>query len=271
MNEHIDLDMLADYAEGLVDDEHSERIAGHVATCAHCTDQLTALGDVSALLATAEPPAMPAAVATRIDAALAAEARRAGGTGGTGAADVSDSNVVGLRSRRQRWLAPLTAAAAAVVVLGGGAALIQRTLDPGTGNNSTASQSAPQEDTSARAEPNRADGPPVVDSGTHYTRAALPAQVNAIVADAGHPGATEGGTAASTTTESAGCVQRIAQKAGQPEPIVVDRADYEGAPAHVLVFKASGSSDRLGVWIVDSSCSADHDGVVAHTTVHRSG
>ncbi|MFF1873722.1 anti-sigma factor family protein [Kitasatospora herbaricolor] len=74
---HPSIDELADLAEELVEDpDTAESLRAHLDGCPECRETLAALAEVSALLGTVETPPMPADVARRIDAALAAEAGR---------------------------------------------------------------------------------------------------------------------------------------------------------------------------------------------------
>ncbi|MBP0453915.1 hypothetical protein J5Y04_30890 [Kitasatospora sp. RG8] len=72
---HPSVDELADLAEGLVGSaDDAEALRSHLAGCAECRETAEALAEVQALLGSAEPPAMPADVAARLDAALTAAA-----------------------------------------------------------------------------------------------------------------------------------------------------------------------------------------------------
>ena len=270
MTEHIDIEVLADHAEGLLDSAESARVSRHLAECTDCTEQYAALGDVSAYLSALPPPAMPADVAARIESAIAEESRARATQGAPSAAGPEDvATVVPLRSRSRRWIAPLTAAAAAVVVVGGGFAIVKQT---------TSSEATPPATTDAGGAPSQAlrtpAVPSMVDSGTHYTDGDLGSQVNSVVKDA------QSGTGAmrpksgretpppSLPASISGCVERISDKV-DASPKLVDHGTYDGHDVKVLVFNKTGSPSRYDVWIVDSGCSAGSDGVVTHTTVPR--
>lgn len=266
MTEHVDIEVLAEYAEGLLDSEESRRVARHLDGCERCEREHAALGDVSSLLAAAPPPVMPPEVASRVEAAIDAEAYAR--QTATATAEAPGGNVVAMRSRRaRRWIAPLSAVAAAAVVVVGGVTLVNQV----NGHGGAQSGAAPTSESPAEAVP-KAAGPRFTDSGTHYTATALAAQVNGTVRKSA-PG---GGLGAKSDKESPGpsrlpsalpgCVDRISEKAGD-EPTVVDRGTYDGDPVRVLIFPHSG--DKYAVWIVDSQCSAHADGIVTHTTVPR--
>ncbi|WP_371480388.1 hypothetical protein [Kitasatospora sp. NBC_00315] len=70
---HPSVDELADLAEGLVEDPAAAgTLRAHLADCTTCHDTLADLAEVQQLLGELETPAMPADVADRLDAALAA-------------------------------------------------------------------------------------------------------------------------------------------------------------------------------------------------------
>ena len=76
MTDHVGLDVIAALGEGLLEPPAAERARLHLRTCAACAASQAALAEVPAALrglAQAEPPPLPAAVADRLDAALAAE------------------------------------------------------------------------------------------------------------------------------------------------------------------------------------------------------
>ncbi len=134
-HEHLSIETLADYAEGLLGDAESTAVADHLASCADCTAEADLLVSVSAILAADDPGPMPEQYAARIDAALADLAaaepvtpKRAGttppGKGTEGAA------VIDLASRRRfAPAARVTSVAASLVLLIGGVAIGMQALD----------------------------------------------------------------------------------------------------------------------------------------------
>ena len=75
---HPDLDTLADLQEGLLPPTPAAAISDHLDRCASCQADFAALGEIPArLAATAEVGGMPAALASRLDEALAAQPRTA--------------------------------------------------------------------------------------------------------------------------------------------------------------------------------------------------
>jgi len=73
---HYDLEVLAELAEGLLDEATADQVREHLAVCDSCGENLADLAAVRELLASVPVPAMPLGVAKRIDQALAAEAER---------------------------------------------------------------------------------------------------------------------------------------------------------------------------------------------------
>ncbi|GAA0620806.1 hypothetical protein GCM10009547_24290 [Sporichthya brevicatena] len=134
-HEHLSIETLADYAEGLLGDAESTAVADHLASCADCTAEADLLVSVSTILAADDPGPMPEQYAARIDAALADLAaaepvtpKRVGttppGKGAEGAA------VIDLASRRRfAPAARVTSVAASLVLLIGGVAIGMQALD----------------------------------------------------------------------------------------------------------------------------------------------
>ena len=73
-----DVDTLADYQAGVLDEQTAAEIAAHVAADPRCQQVLAALDATVAQLRSMPPVTMPDDVVQRIHAALAAEAERVG-------------------------------------------------------------------------------------------------------------------------------------------------------------------------------------------------
>ena len=73
---HLEVEVLAEFREGLITGRRGTRITAHLAGCDRCTALGDQLAGVSALLASAPRPAMPDRLAQRLDTVLAAEAAR---------------------------------------------------------------------------------------------------------------------------------------------------------------------------------------------------
>ncbi|MFD5029686.1 hypothetical protein ACFWM0_04540 [Streptomyces sp. NPDC058405] len=75
MTQHPDVSEISDLAEGLLSPSRTADVRSHLVGCVLCADVRDSLDEIRGLLGTLPgPPRMPADVAGRIDAALAAEA-----------------------------------------------------------------------------------------------------------------------------------------------------------------------------------------------------
>jgi len=101
---HVSAEELADAAAGLLDLPHSDQVAAHLADCLACRDTDAGLRRVGAALAAAPAPAMPAAVAARLDAVVSAESarRQQGGPGQVALGQVGTGSGGGERSGSTR-------------------------------------------------------------------------------------------------------------------------------------------------------------------------
>lgn len=150
--EHVrpDLDMLADYLEGLLSEQERAAVERAVDEDPSTAALLAELDALPALLAADPPEPMPADVAARIDAALADEA-----TASTEAAPTAKvAPVRSLPARRRRWLAPALVAAAAVGVVGLGAQVVN---DVTTGADSGSADAESAMDSRGSGEEEAAD------------------------------------------------------------------------------------------------------------------
>jgi hypothetical protein len=169
MSGHFDAEILAAFREDLLPARKAARIGAHLSSCPQCAEIDAQLASVTTILARSPVPPMPAALAARLDAALAAEAaaRAAAGLRDDSAREpvpvpataatpgpVPDSGPVpvpgpsGRRAHRaqhprRRWTQPsplalrLVAATAAVALIGGGGYAITR-LASGAGSGVSA-------------------------------------------------------------------------------------------------------------------------------------
>jgi len=76
VSRHADERTLAAFREGLLPARKAARITAHLATCQRCAEIDAQLAAVTTVLARTPAPPMPAALAARLDAALAAEIAR---------------------------------------------------------------------------------------------------------------------------------------------------------------------------------------------------
>lgn len=264
---HVGGDTLAEYAEGLLEQQAGAAVADHLRQCARCTDRLMEITNVSAILAAQRPVSMPPEVAGRIDAALAEAAR----TGGRGAEGDSPPDAVshargGFRARR-RLLAPLAAAVIVLLALGG--VFGGKQLFTSHGDGAGRSASAPGRGTPLSTSHAK---PRLLHSGTDYRPDNLASRVRTLASGSTggvQPNMRPEASSTAPTSPSArqaGCIARISRKAGHPSPAVVDVARYRGRPATVLVYR-NAAHGTLDVWVVSRQCSSATDGVLNHRTV----
>lgn len=241
---HLDYDVLADLAEGLLEDDEAASVNAHLETCADCRDLSADLADVSRILAEAPVPSMPAELAERIDTAIAAES-------------MHTATVASLEQRRGRrhWRI-LSAAAATVVVLGGGATVSKIAMDGASSSDSAARHPAPHRSLtdpgSGSGVPKAAPGEPapafkVAQSGTDYRSGTLGDQVGGVVTG-GQEMRAEG---AAPGARLRGCVAGVA---GEQSLLLVDQAKYEGQPAIIIAVNGDQPGKR-NIWVVGPDCS----------------
>lgn len=142
---HPSTDELSDFASDLLADTDANRVSAHAAECLPCADDLTALGDIAALLAEegATAVAMPAGVAATISAGL----REAAAERGTGVRSLSERRErapAATRPRRSAW--SLLAGAAATVVVGAASYGLLKSLSGSTDEMSSADSAGSTED-----------------------------------------------------------------------------------------------------------------------------
>ncbi|MFG3051153.1 anti-sigma factor family protein [Kitasatospora sp. NPDC048239] len=300
---HPGVDELADLAEGLVESpETAEALRRHLADCAECRETAEALAEVQALLGAAETPPMPADVAERLDAALAAAATE------TDAAEAVDKAVRGPQepSRpahrgegptrparpataasappgrpaagtaptapggtgpgrpRRRRARLLLGAAAALFAVGLGGALLLQPDDRQPSSSSAARADAP----AATSVPAPGTPPrPEADGGTAYREDALAAQIQQLIAQGGRPGSPAAKPSAGPPVDGEqGIRGHSATACPAPvdgTPLATDRGSFAGAPAEVLVYAVPGHPDQLDVYLRTPDCGP----VLLHRTV----
>jgi hypothetical protein len=283
---HLSLDALAELEEGIAGD--TARLEGHLAGCSTCRARAGQLRASRALLSALPPVPMPADVAARIDAALAAEPTPP-------RAFVPGATIVPLLSRRHWWRgANVAAAAAAVAVVGLAAALV---VGHGGSDSSGKGTAA---DSSRHVAPSAGSTLKQWQSGANYTTANRAALVTGLVVNAppafpqgprpaSHPQNAAGVSPTTGTTtplalgagpsydqdalrHPAAVAACAAILAGKPvRAVAVDYASYDGAPAVVLVLPDLVHPDRtLAVYVIRSVCS-DAAGDLLFFTVARPG
>lgn len=246
---HLDYDVLADLAEGLLADDDAASASEHLDGCTECRERSAEVADVSALLADIPVPPIPDDLAARIDDAIRAESM---------ASSIERQSVASLAARRgRRHYRIMSAAAASVVVLGAGAVVGNFLLDNGRkadvpGN--AAGPRAPSAEGAGEPRQRLARQTPAVSSGTPYTSVDLGTQIPLVV-----DRMRRGELRPAAPAPPPGCVSRVA---GNSAAILVDMARYEGQPATIFVLPSNGGMWRVVVAGPDCS-SSDPDQVTS--------
>ena len=279
-----DLDLLADYTAGvLAGTPEGAAVAARIAADPDWAELHAALvradEAVRVDLTTLPAAPIPADVAARLDAALRAEpaATKLGATADDGAADSGDAdagNVVPLR-RRKSWQVAGGAVAAGVALLTAGAIGMQ--LFPLSQESSTRDTAVPASAPQPSSEfqggtpegpvksapggglPDADAAPGISASGTAYRRETLAAQVNALMNNRLNA-ATD---SAQSKAQAPKPVQRLATPAdlerclaalgANSRPLAVDFAQFDGAPAVVIVLPAQATG-AIDVAVVGPAC-----------------
>ncbi|MEU6974786.1 hypothetical protein [Streptomyces sp. NPDC046371] len=269
---HPDVSEISDLAEGLLSPSRSAVVRLHLDACSLCADVRTSLEEIRGLLGTLPgPPRMPAEIAGRIDAALAAEALLDSRAPDTAAhvsretprsrpADTAPAadRPVGRSSAptgpgRPRGRRRRRAVLGAVV---GGAALglslffVQSGVLNVNGDGSGAKTTS---DTAASAAGTaRFDGLPI-----EVTAQALLQQDSTFKAPQDSPeslSAQSGGDGRQRTLTASlpRCVQAGTHRSDGV--LAFRKGDYQGQEAYLLVLPDTSDSTRVQVYVVDASC-----------------
>jgi len=263
--DHLSLDELAELEEGIA--ANADALRRHVDGCPACRERAGQLNASRALLSTLPAEPMPADVAARIDAALAAEPAPAG-----------RGTIVPLHTRRAWLRGPNVAAAAAgVAVLALGAALVVGHLgDKSTGGDNAAKTNGGAGGAGPLGAAAPGSGLKQFQTGHDYTEATYRGYVTGLLLTNPPPfpiPPQTPATATSTTPKSTPsptsftrdqlrdpatvyvCADLIA---GHPvSPIAIDYATYEGVPADILVLPAlDNPTGGLDIWVIRKDCGA---------------
>lgn len=270
---HPDSEVLAEFRAGLITGRHGARISAHLAACPDCTGLAGDLAELPALLAAVPAPAMPDAVAQRLEIVLAAQAAERNSSE-RAPVPASPDRASSPRPRRhwdfrlvaQRVLAP----AAAVAVLAGGGYGISRI------GSSPASSVASSAGVSSSAASSVRAGAAAVPSGGPSTRhgsvpaAESPLAIEVVTSSINYrPGTLRQQLAAELQRQAArsgklasaavkGCVLAVTSRV----PLLVETARFQGRPALVIVAR---SGDHDVAWVTTPSCSGPGRHILATT------
>jgi hypothetical protein len=310
MTDHVGLHVIAALDEGLLDVREAEHARLHLLDCPACAAREAALAQVPAALsrlAQAEPPPIPADIAARLDAALAAEveAARAASpdTASPDHAAVPDApdravpdraavpdapdhvpsiaEAPGRRRRRPGVLAPRPlAAAAAVCLLAGGGYALFRAEAPSSGPGSSVA-AAPHQAASATRPAKRsgpllepgvpasgASSPPVTHSATNYQPGQLQAQVESVLRqNAGRSYHVPAGPAAATATPLPAGLEGCLQRITGGRQPTLVDEARYAGQPATVIVAPRPAGSGGQVWVAGPGCSAANGDVLAQTAI----
>ncbi|MFI0717957.1 anti-sigma factor family protein [Streptomyces sp. NPDC021224] len=280
-NAHPDVVEIADLAEGILPVERASEVRAHINSCADCADVLASLQEVSGLLAELPvpeaPEPMPADVAARIDAALAAEPlptsehadvpretprpgpgairpavpRGTSAPAGRPSASTRPSAPIGSgrASQRGRRLLLTAAGAAAVLMLGG--LTYELASHSGSGGMQKDSVSSAKGSSGDDAAPDTV----AIDvarllSSPGSSSMGGPAKSPML----GESGDTVVAAPNGTVTSVPSCVLKATQRTDKP--LAAERKLYEGVESFVVILPGTDSS-TVEAYVLTASCTAE--------------
>ncbi|MEU8618281.1 hypothetical protein [Streptomyces sp. NPDC048623] len=266
--QHPDVSEISDLTEGLLPPSRSAVVRRHLDACPLCADVRDSLEEIRGLLGTLPgPPRMPAEIAGRIDAALAAEALLNATAPEAGARVSRETSPARPASSAPAVDRPAGRPAAAsgpgrprkarrrrVAALGavfGAAALGLSVFFLQSGGDT------PSDATVSAADTARFDGQPV--ATTVRTLLTLNGTLKAPQDQNAAP--------KSLTAENDGDTPQRALPAalpdcvkagtGRTEPVLAfQRGDYQGTPAYLLVLPDTADSTKVQAYVVDAACAS---------------
>ncbi|WP_328926595.1 hypothetical protein OG429_19650 [Streptomyces sp. NBC_00190] len=276
---HPDVSEISDLTEGLLSPARSAEVRRHLGDCALCADVRASLDEIRALLGTLPGPArMPADIAGRIDAALAAEALLDSTTPQASDEDTRPASAARPRPtsrdvsretspaghpngpsgpgrrRARRRIAVLTGLAGAAACALGiflFADLSGPSSHDATARHETATSAAqPPTDSAYTAQGLRGSVEQLLGSGQGAKAATQGEQNNTYgLENTPAPGIAPNDRQAASVPA---CVQRAT---GRPEtPIAAERGSYQGTPAYLLVLPHPGDASLVDAYLVDTGC-----------------
>jgi hypothetical protein len=269
---HPDVMEIADLAEGIALPERAGEVRAHTESCVQCGEVLASLREIRALLGElpqSEP--MPADVAARIDAALAAEARidaaiphvpretslpaqvapeAASVPRGTSAPAGRPTAPTG-PGRGRRWRRGLLFGAASVASVLALTGVVYELATHSSNSNSNADSSAVQSSGDSTAVGDEVARLLEAAGGKHGSGGAASPMLGARgdVRVAG-----PGGTVITVPT----CVLRATHRTQQP--LAADREPYQGVDSFLIVLPDPADTTRVDAYVIAASCAVDTPG-----------
>ncbi|MFD7439892.1 anti-sigma factor family protein [Streptomyces sp. NPDC059909] len=282
--QHPDVSEISDLTEGLLSPSRQAAVREHLDGCALCADVRASLEEIRDLLGTLPgPPRMPADIAGRIDAALAAEALLSATAPDDEPVDVSRETSTTEpqtesppadrpaghpraatgpgRSRPPRRRRRTAVLSAAFGVAAAGVSLLLAQSLAGTSGDKEASTKS---------------GVSAADTASDFSENRLQARVHALLAPySAAKDSTQGGTKPAPRSEaepsagietdpqspmrtSATAVPACIQKGtGRADPaLAAEQGTYAGTEAYLVVLPHSSDSSQVQAYVVDAACVA---------------
>lgn len=301
--QHPDVSEISDLAEGLLAPSRQAQVKEHLDGCALCADVRASLDEIRGLLGTLPGPhRMPADIAGRIDAALAAEALLSATSPDGEPADVSRETAApstqetagvrdtsasagrpagrpraaagpGRNPRRRRRTAIL-GAAFGVAAVGMSVLLLQsvHTADD------TGPRKAEQEASAAKEGPTYSEDN--LQGRVHTLLAAnsgqnVPADTTQKVPRSGDEPPVSAWSSPNSPKKAVDVPPCIQQGIGRSEaPLAAEQGTYEGTQAYLVVLPSAGDPSRVQVYVVNAACvgtapSGKAEILVTHTYPRR--
>ncbi|TKA11476.1 anti-sigma factor [Actinacidiphila oryziradicis] len=284
-DEHPEVAEISALTEGILPPDRSADVRGHLDGCGPCADVRTSLDEIRGLLGTLPgPPRMPADIAGRIDAAIAAEAlldstssdparpasappavsretaaeaapgsvsRETAPSPGRPGGHAPATTGPGRARPRRRWGKRLLVTASVAAALGLGGVLVSSLS---TGNNATSGASKS-----------------IAGAGTKAATDDLEARVHSLLAGATLTPELSPDLGAKETGRTSGsvpsCVLLATKRADAP--LATGRDTYKGKSSYLVVLSHPGDATQVDAFVVDASCTNSPGTVLQHVTYPR--
>lgn len=271
-NAHPEVTEISDLTEGLLPPERGAAVRAHIADCPLCADVQDSLEEIRGLLGTLPgPQRMPADIAGRIDAALAAEALlaatepdvprgtptptdvpRGTSTGPDGHASAPTGP--GRSHRGRRWRRGLIVTASVAAVFGLGVLLYQAGGDGiDSGSNDTAGSSKKMD---AAVDPIAGQVQRLLHGSATQKAAGEPE--SPMLSGPGVAGGTVPPKPPPVSVPD--CVLKATQRTGTP--LAADREPFRGTDSYLVVLPHPDDGSLVDAFVVSASCTATSPGAV---------